>query len=439
MTRDTLASRFARELDALALAPGTWIVAVSGGPDSVALLLLLASEAAGRGLALVVAHADHGIHPDSAAVAARVCALGERFGLPVAVGRLGLAVGATETEARAARWTWLRAQCAAHAAEGILTAHHADDQAETVLMRVLRGSGPAGLAGMARRAGDVVRPLLPFRREELARHVLEQRETAWLDPANADPIHLRSWIRASLLPRVAERLPDVTERLLSVAAQARQEREAWDAVLERLPGLSPRETHDGVSLDAAAIAALEAPLAAQLLRVAARRVGRTLPHAAARRARRLAQQGESGQRVDLGQGWTAELAFGRLVIAPAAALVSDAKLPDAGTLRWGGWSISVAPERAGRPERGGWRAWAPAGELSVGPPRTGERLRPLGGSGSRAIARLLQEARVPRGERVAWPVLRSSGRPFWVPGVSRSDASVPEPGQEAIRIDVQRA
>jgi len=221
----------------MGLAEGTWLVAVSGGPDSVALLLLLSDLAASRGLSLVVAHVDHGIHPASAEVAARVEQLAARRRLPVVVGRLALGAGATETEARAARYAWLREQARPLGALGILTGHHADDQAETVLMRVLRGSGPAGLAGMSRRAGDLVRPLLSFRREELAQYLLEQGEVAWLDPANADPRHLRSWIRASLLPRVAERLPDVSERLHAVAAQARLERDAWDEVLERLPAL----------------------------------------------------------------------------------------------------------------------------------------------------------------------------------------------------------
>jgi len=438
VSRAPLAARVARELDGLRLAPGTWLVAVSGGPDSVALLLLLSDLAASRGLSLVAAHVDHGIHPASADVAARVEQLAQRRGLPLVIGRLALGADATETDARDARYAWLRDEARRQVALGIITGHHADDQAETVLMRALRGSGPAGLAGMSRRAGDLVRPLLPFRREELAQYLLERGEDAWLDPANTDPRHLRSWLRASLLPRVAERLPDVTERLLALAAQARLEREAWDEALERLPGIELRAKQGRVSLGAAAIASFGAALGAQALRAASRRTGHVLSLAAARRALRLARDGESGQRVDLGHEWTAELSFGRLVLSRPRVVEADLPVPEAGSITWSGWTLQSRLEPAGRSERAGWAAWMPAGDITVGAPRPGERLRPLGGSGSRSIARLLQEARVSRGERLAWPVLRQGDRPVWVPGVSRSDDVVPHEGQEAVRIDVRR-
>jgi tRNA(Ile)-lysidine synthase len=439
MSAAPLAARFVRELEGLGLAPGTWLVAVSGGPDSVALVHLLADAAAGQGLALVAAHADHGIHPESAAVAERVRQLAAHLAMPVTLVRLELGADATETEAREARYRWLRAECARLGAHGIFTAHHADDQAETVLMRVLRGSGPAGLAGMARRTQDLVRPLLPFRREELAQYLLGRGIGAWIDPANADPKHLRSWIRTEVVPVVERRLPDLTERLLAVAAQARCEREAWDAVLDRLHDLGVREEHGRVSLEATALASLPGGLPAQLVRVAARRVGGRVSPAAARRAVRLARDGTSGQRADLGGGWSAESSFGRLVLGPATLAEPDMVLPTSGESRWCGWRLTCRAGTAGPVERGGWQSWLPPGDLSVGAPRIAERLRPLGGTGSRLVSRLLQEARVPRGERATWPVLRRGGVAVWVPGVSRSESCVPEPGREAVRIDVERA
>ena len=418
--------------------PGTWLVAVSGGPDSVALLLLMADLAAGRRLALVAAHADHGMQPESAAVATRVARLAERLGLPVTIGRLALGADATETEARTARYAWLRSECARLGALGILTGHHADDQAETVLMRVLRGSGPAGLAGMSRRARDVVRPLLPFRREELARYLLERGADAWLDPANSDPRHLRSWLRADVLPALEHRLPDVTARLLSLSEQARAERDAWDEVLDRLEGLAPRVQGERISLDAAVLAAFGPGLAERLVRAAVRRLRQTVSAAAARRAVRLARDGSSGQRADLGDDWMAELAFGRLVLGPPVPIEADRPLPSTGACRWGDWLLTLESGSATSVDRRGWQTWLPRGELSVGALRDGERLRPLGGTGSRLIVRLLQEAKVPRSERMAWPVLRLGQTAIWVPGVSRSGSNVPDVGQEAVRIDVQR-
>jgi tRNA(Ile)-lysidine synthetase-like protein len=224
-----------------------------------------------------------------------------------------------------------------------------------------------------------------------------------------------------------------------VAAQARVEREAWDAVLERLPELGVRLEHGRVSLEAAALASLPGGLPAQLVRVAARRVGGRVSPAAARRAVRLARDGVSGQRVDLGGSWLAESSFGRLVLGPATPAEADQVLPASGDTRWCGWRLTCRAGTAGSVERSGWHSWLRPGDLSVGAPRNGERLRPLGGTGSRLISRLLQEARVPRGERATWPVLRRGGVAVWLPGVARSEACVPEPGREAVRIDVERA
>ena len=188
-------------------APGSAVLAVSGGPDSVALLDLMLAVARERGLSLVVAHADHGIRADSRTVGQSVGELARRSGLPFELGELELGPGATETAARRARYAWLALVQRRHAARYLVTAHHADDQVETILLRVLKGSGPAGLAGMpARGRGGIVRPLLPFSRAELAVHVAERGLAFHDDPANRDPRHLRSWLRVTLLPQLVTRL-----------------------------------------------------------------------------------------------------------------------------------------------------------------------------------------------------------------------------------------
>ena len=148
--------------------PGIAVLAVSGGPDSLCLLDLLHGLAGAFGLALVVAHVDHGILPDSAAVAARVGAIAGRYGVPAEIERVELGAGASETRARRARYAALRGVQRRVGGRYLVTAHQADDQIETVLYRLLRGSGIAGLAAI-RPVGPsgLVRPLLPFRRAEL--------------------------------------------------------------------------------------------------------------------------------------------------------------------------------------------------------------------------------------------------------------------------------
>lgn len=433
-----LADRLVAALAALDLLDGTAVVAVSGGPDSVALLDLLSRSRPAHRLEIIVAHADHGIHPASAAVAATVRALAASCGWPCEVGELHLGPGASETTAREARYRWLHDVAGRHHAAAILTAHQADDQAETVLMRLLAGSGPAGLAGMAPRAGLIVRPLLPFRREELAQYVHERGLACWDDPANTDPAHLRSWLRTAVLPIIAAGVPDVVGRLTRAARLAGAERDAWDAVLTALPELDFRAETSGISVAAAPLAGYDSALADAVSRSLGRRIGCLIGERRAERLRRLTRDGRSGRWVPLGSRFRAELTFGRLRLHPVSEAPPGMRL-DApmGEAHWGDWSVrwSRAPAPAAQ-GRVGMTAWFAADALGLRPPVPGDRIRPIGGRGTRPLARCFQEAKVPRGRRGGWPVLESDGSAVWVPGVCRADALVPEPGAEALRVDV---
>src|SRR3954452_10317501 len=145
----SLTEQFRKHLASLGLPPDRALVAVSGGPDSVTLFHLLVRTKPEHRLELVVAHVDHGIHPESARVAEQVGRMADTYGIAFESVRLDLGGGASETAARARRYAALEAIRLRAGAELIFTAHHADDQAETVLMRALEGSGPAGLAGIA--------------------------------------------------------------------------------------------------------------------------------------------------------------------------------------------------------------------------------------------------------------------------------------------------
>src|SRR6266699_3594377 len=217
--------------------PGVALVAVSGGADSVALLDLLHTLTPELGLSLVVAHVDHGIRSDSGTVARAVGELAERYELPFEVGELTLGPDATETVARRARYAWLGEVQRRHGARYLVTAHHRDDQVETILLRLLKGSAPAGLAGIpARGRAGLVRPLLRFAKARLVAHVAELGLAVHEDPANHDPRHLRSWVRTALLPLVAERLgARAGEDVLRAGRAAARERRARDAAVEVVP------------------------------------------------------------------------------------------------------------------------------------------------------------------------------------------------------------
>ena len=440
----TLPERFDRHLASLDLPRGVVLVAVSGGPDSVALLDLLARSPAAAGLVLHVAHVDHGIHPESAAVAESVAAIAKGFGYPAHITRLSLGANASETRAREARYAWLFQLATEVGARLVLTGHHQDDQVETILMRALKGSGPAGLAGILARRGKLVRPLLPFRREELAEHLHGVGVESWTDPANSNPRHHRSWIRNSLLPMLREQTPDVDQRLLGLGRQAAADREAWEALLDRVAGLDLMREANGVSVAATPLKGYDSVVLRALLGALGRRAGVQVGPARAARIERLLVAGRSGAVAELGAGCAAELSFGRLRLfrgaahlAPWAAVVLEGR---SGELTAGGWRFSWRPESApARLERNPSASWFEAGSYIVRPWRAGDLLRPLGGTGRRLVVRCMQDARIARSRRAAWPVLEFGGRIVWVPGVSRSAHRIPAPGAPALRIDAHLA
>jgi len=443
LSAPSLTDRLGAHLDATGLLEGAGLalLAVSGGNDSLALLDLLATLGPARGISLLVVHADHGIHPGSADVAGRVRALArERYGIDTAVGELRLGASASETRAREARYRWFRAVQAERDARWLVTAHHADDQVETVLLRLLRGSAGAGLAGIpARGPRGLVRPLLPFRRAELAAHLAAAGIAPLFDdPANADPRHTRSWVRGVLLPLLESRLGAAApEALLEVARHAGRELLAWDAALDVLPGLEPRLAQGRMDVARSVLGGYDNALAERVLRAAARRCGVQLGPARARRVVAFAAGAASGRRLELGEGVIAEAAFDRLVVSqlpeawrPEALAGTSGEVPF-GPVRLR-WSAEPAPEAL---TRGGWTTWIEPGALTARAARRGERLRPLGSVGHRPVRRLLMEAKVPRLDRDAWPVLERDGEAVWIPGVCRADAAVPRPGSPAVRVD----
>ncbi|HEV7192726.1 MAG TPA: tRNA lysidine(34) synthetase TilS [Jatrophihabitantaceae bacterium] len=211
----------------------TLLVACSGGADSLALAAAAAFEAprAGRRAALVTI--DHGLQPGSHTQAASVAALGYELGfdpvetLVVHVGR----DGGPEAAARAARYRALDAAAEAHGAD-VLLGHTLDDQAETVLLGLGRGSGPRSIAGMAARSGRYVRPLLGVRRATTEAACTALGLSWWDDPHNADPAFQRVRLRREVLPLLDDVLQGgVAEALARTADLIRADLEALDALI----------------------------------------------------------------------------------------------------------------------------------------------------------------------------------------------------------------
>jgi len=253
-------------------------VAVSGGADSLVLLHALRVLSRPRRWALAVLTVDHGLRPGSAADAAFVADHAKSLGLPARVLTLAPAdlaahrAAGPEGAARAARYAALWPAAGDLGCRWLATGHTLDDQAETVLLQLLRGTGPDGLAGMAVRSGRLLRPLLAARRAETragcAAAGLDWRE----DPTNAEDGPLRNRVRHRLLPLLEELRPGATRALARTAALAADERDWLDPlVAEALAATG------GVPQ---ALAGRPVALARRVVREAARRAGEPVPDAA---------------------------------------------------------------------------------------------------------------------------------------------------------------
>ncbi|HWA15847.1 MAG TPA: tRNA lysidine(34) synthetase TilS [Gemmatimonadales bacterium] len=435
----TLVARFASTIAQLRLPPGRAIVAVSGGVDSIVLLDLLAATRLEHRLELIVAHIDHGMQPVTAPRRIVEQAVA-RHGLSLQFRQLELGPEATETDARGARLAALTSIAEAVEARFVFLAHHADDQAETVLMRLLRGSGPVGLAGMARRRGRYLRPLLSFTRAELEEYARSSELEYWSDPTNRDRRHLRSWLRSEILPRLARGLPDVTARLLQAAAHARRDRDAWRAVVRDWPGLAWKRDPAASSVDLTVLAGMPQPLRLAVLSAVAREAGCPAGPARLAAAWRQVAPARSGMMADLVNGWRFEVAFDRLrLLAPRRhATHGDLELSGLqGSAEWGGWNLAWRMEPAPEEQqRQGAIAWFQPAPLVVRSPQPGDRLSPMGGPGRRLVVRCFQDAGIPSSERAGWPVIACAAGIAWIPRVCRSSHLLPVPGSPSLRLEV---
>ncbi|MEZ4415014.1 MAG: tRNA lysidine(34) synthetase TilS [Gemmatimonadota bacterium] len=230
----SLPERVAERLAALGVQPReTLLVACSGGVDSLSLLHLL-RFGVGNAWSLAVAHYDHAMREASGADADWLRGVCRAWSVPFHGGRAHIALR-NEDQARRHRYDFLERVRSQTRAERVLTAHHADDQAETVLFRILRGTGPAGLAGIpARRGAHILRPLLPFWRAEIEAYAERVGLNPRLDPSNLDPAQPRARLRHHILPELERAVaPGARRSLVRLAALARESEEAWEARTRR--------------------------------------------------------------------------------------------------------------------------------------------------------------------------------------------------------------
>ena len=414
------------------------LVAVSGGPDSVGLLACLAGLRRRLEIDVVAAHVNHRLRgadadADERCAAAAAAALAVPFVRCELTAELG-AGGNLEERARHTRYAELHRLARESGCNRIATGHTQDDQAETVLLRLIRGAGSVGLAGIRpKRKDGVIRPLLECRRgavEALVRHLgLGYRH----DLSNHDPRFARTHVRDRVLPILQELNPSVIRSLARAAALCGAEAGVVATWAREQLG---RMVRDG-ELDLGGLFELPEALRPHVIRAWLVHQGVSDRCLTARHAGAvlwLAQGTRANGSVSLPMGWSVRRVYRRLRLGGGGRLPpyepcalepgSEVDLP-------GGWRIAagaveVAPDAMPRPADL-WSAICDAdaivGALAVRAPRRGERVRPLGASGSRKLSDVFTDRKIPASLRWTHPLVATGDEVLWVPGVLRGEAA----------------
>jgi tRNA(Ile)-lysidine synthase len=424
------------------------LVGVSGGPDSVALLHALVLVRPEYNLRLTVCHVHHGLRPEADRDAAFVETLAARFGCAGRVVRVTVPHGAglsPEEAARNVRHAALARVARETGAGRIALGHTADDQVESVFMRILEGAGPRGLAGIPVRRGRVVRPLLEVDRAAVRAHLELHGLESVEDATNRDTKFLRNRVRHELLPLLtAQTGLRVPAALRRVARASREAVEALDTLVRpRLDGQLVA-TPVGWRLALAAVSGLpvgaqKAALRMALVEVAAACVGSGL------RAAHLAGlsallDARTGARVRLPRSLVVERGRDALWILRPTMTLEAVALPIPGQADAGGpvgVAAEIAPGRPDQPAVSADEVWfdstllgldpasggSPGTGLVVRPRRPAERIVPFGATAAVRLAKLLAGAGVPRHARARWPVVALGDEVLWLVGVRRGAAA----------------
>ena len=436
----------------------TVLVAVSGGIDSVCLLHLLNfSEPRPN---LVAAHFDHRMRADSGADADWVRGLCRAWSVPHAHARAS-APPRSEADARAQRYHFLAGVAVEQGADLIVTGHHADDQAETVLFRLARGTGLLGLTGIAARRGNIVRPLLRVTRADLhayARAIgLSWRE----DPTNRDIRYARNRIRLQVLPALEAAQPGAARRIAALAGRAADAEAAWNVVVRQaLQDVVSDRDESTLTLARDRLLVYHPHVRARVMRHLLRQLGSRPGRAGTIIALQFIASGASGTGVEMAGGVVLSREFDRLLLrrpgAQAEAALASLTIPsaEAGTgsvgvagrqfvARWEPCDVGTTSAPGGMaallPDDAGWTAFFdPAAlrfPLELRGWRPGDRIRLR--YGSKKLKELFRERRIGRTARAQVPVLLDAGgRVLWIVGVARAhDAPLPADGH-VFRISV---
>ena len=392
--------------------PGPIVVAVSGGADSTALLLILAELADELGIVIHVAHFDHRTRPkQSAEDADFVAKLANRVGAPVRVGRADRPTK-TEDAARIARYEFLRRAAQDIGATAIATGHTRDDQAETVLLHLTRGSGLAGLAGMRPLRDGIARPLLTIGRADTVAVCRAARIRPRTDATNRSLKFARNRVRLEVLPKLAKINPRASEAIARFAEAAAELQIEDDA---DLAGVVARARDK----DAIVIAALAPTIRSRALARAWHDVtGQVLGSRHRNALDDLASTEDGSRSLDL-PGGRAIREYGLLRIVghrPVEKSDPPAVVQLGREITWNDWRLVLGGPASANGEQEAEVPKKLLRKLVVRQRREGDRVTT--GGHRKKLQDLFTDAKIPASQRSRWPVIANEDAVWWVPGLT---------------------
>ena len=424
---------FCREKDMLPPAGGVMLCAVSGGRDSMALLSFLEQLAAEKGFILHAAHYNHMLRPTADRDEDFVRLWCADRHIPLACGTCDVRAWAREQgasledAARTLRYRFLEETADRVGAQRIATAHHVQDNAETVLLHLLRGTGLRGLGGIAPVRGRVVRPFLETDRRDIDAYVEENNIPYVEDESNADITFARNRLRIEVMPLLEKLAPGSTARIAGAAAILREEE---NHLAQESAGLLPPAEEDKISLPVNTLMSRDLAIRRRLVRTMAQQLGVGLTAAQTDAVLALG----SGGFLDLPDGLQAYRQAHRLTLRRLSPPPEPLEL-HAGKQLWGGHTVRVAVTAEGLPPEGNSAALSAdkiTGPLTIAAWDGTGRLAVE--NGSRSIKRLFADQGIPADQREEHPALYCDGKPVAVLGVAVDWAFRSQPGEKTITV-----
>ena len=422
--------------------PGAGVLcALSGGADSMYLLCRLLEGRERHGWTVYAAHFNHGLRPAAQRDEDFVRDWCKRQGVPLAAGRAdvpafvrreGLSV---EEGARILRYRFLAETAEAEGLALTATGHHAGDNAETVLMNLIRGCGLNGLTGIPERRGNIVRPMLNVTRREIGDYLNGHRVPHVEDETNADPAYTRNRVRLQLLPLLEELNPRAMEHICAAAARLREDEAELSRQAERISGQG-LDIPEGLAVNVEPLREAPRPIALRACGQLLDRAGLSGESVHREGMLALALGDDPSAQIDV-PGGSVRRQYELLALARQTA--SDAEPPAPrelaeGESRWGSWIIRCIPaECPGKAYVSPREFYLRPGRYLIRPRREGDVIT-LGKRPSKTVKKLMIEGRVPACRRELVPVVDGGGRAAALGGFGPDLDFLAEPGYPALHI-----